>query len=855
MNKSLSRYRVIEKIGAGGMGEVYRARDAHIGRDVAIKVIPASLSNDPERVKRFEQEARAAGALNHPNIVSIYDVGNQEGSLFIVMELLEGQSLRERIVRGPVPPRTAIDYATQIARGLGAAHSKGIVHRDLKPENLFLMKDGRVKLLDFGLAKLSPSQILTYAGDRTVSAPVTETGALLGTVGYMAPEQVRGESVDHRSDLFALGAILYEMLTGRRAFSGASYVETLSAILTDEPPPIADSRGVSPGLDAIVRHCLEKNPEERFQSARDIAFAVADLSGAGRGLAPRSRRGWRPWVALGAAFALAGYVPVYLAAKHSARLAPPSFHRLTYARGYVGAARFSSDGQTIVYSGAWEGRQLELFSTRPEGDDARPLGLGSAELLAISSLGEMALALRPAVNNWTVRSGTLARAPLAGGAARELLKDASYADWAPDGRQLAVVRSVSGHTLEYPIGRPLVRCEGWISHPRFSARGDRIAFIEHPVAGDERGRVVVTDMHGNVRRLTQEWASAMGLAWAASGREVWFTASNTGSSLSLYAVTLAGRLRPVARVPGGMTLYDISRSGRVLVAHNNIREEMRALIPGEATERDFSWLDWGTPADISEDGSSVLFGETGEGAGTDWGIFLRKTDGSPAVRLGDGIPEALSPDGRWALAIPNNRRQLILLPTGAGDIRTLGPQGGVSCFPIAGVANWLPTGDRVVFWGGSPGKEPQIFVQAVAGGGPKPISPPGVLGFRPTPDGRYIAGTDSSQRVILFPVDRGEPRGTAARLTQGEAIIHVTEDGGAVLVNRYARSDGSPELPAKVFRINLKSGRRDLVRTIMPPDPAGICLVSMPMMTPDGRSYVYSYLRLLSNLELVDGLK
>ena len=277
---TLGPYRILAPLGAGGMGEVYRAHDTRLGRDVAIKVILAEWARDPERIRRFEQEARAAGALSHPNVCDIHDIGTHDGAPFVVMELLEGENLRARLDAGPIPARKAIDYAAQAAHGLAAAHEKGIVHRDLKPENLFLTKDGRVKVLDFGLAKLTRPELLAPAGEKSAPNTTTGSGALLGTVGYMSPEQVRGEAADARSDLFALGAIFYELLTGRRAFQRASQVETLHAILNEEPAPLAGGgREIPAALEPVVRHCLEKRPEERFQSARDLAFHLEAAGG------------------------------------------------------------------------------------------------------------------------------------------------------------------------------------------------------------------------------------------------------------------------------------------------------------------------------------------------------------------------------------------------------------------------------------------------------------------------------------------------------------------------------------------------------------------------------------------------
>src|SRR5262249_46959275 len=276
----LGPYEVVSPLGAGGMGEVYRARDTRLGREVAIKVLPPSLSADADRLRRFEQEARAAGVLNHPNITAVYDIGEHCGAPYVVQELLEGETLRQALAGAKLPPRKAIEYALQIAHGLAAAHEKGIVHRDLKPENLFVTKDGRVKILDFGLAKLVHAETGPEATGLPTVTGGTEPGVVLGTLGYMSPEQVKGKAADARSDIFSFGAILYEMLSGRRAFHGDSAAETMSAILREEPPDLSvTNQSISPGLERIVRHCIEKNPEQRFHSAHDVAFALEALPG------------------------------------------------------------------------------------------------------------------------------------------------------------------------------------------------------------------------------------------------------------------------------------------------------------------------------------------------------------------------------------------------------------------------------------------------------------------------------------------------------------------------------------------------------------------------------------------------
>ena len=350
----LGPYEIVGIVGAGGMGEVYRARDGRLGRDVALKILSEAFASDPERLRRFEQEARAVAALNHPNILGVYDIGSQNGSPYLVSELLEGESLREILRGGPVPSRKAGDYAVQIASGLAAAHEKGVVHRDLKPENLFITKDGRAKILDFGLAKLTQSFASGLAGSDgvTLTSSPTLAGVVMGTAGYMSPEQVRGEALDHRTDLFAFGAVLYEMLSGQRAFQRDTAAETMTAILKEDPPELGDStKPVSPALERIVGRCLEKRPEQRFQSAQDLAFALEALSGPdASGVArvtpaPRASRRWL-WASL--ALALAGILVVaWLLSRKG-----PAAQRMQFALpvpGEVTEVALSADGQRLAF--------------------------------------------------------------------------------------------------------------------------------------------------------------------------------------------------------------------------------------------------------------------------------------------------------------------------------------------------------------------------------------------------------------------------------------------------------------------------------------------------------------------------
>ena len=533
----LGPYELSGAIGAGGMGEVYRARDPRLNREVAIKVLPAAFSDDRQRLHRFEQEALAVAALNHPNILAVYDIGRQDdGSPYIVSELLDGESLRERLRSGPLSLRKAVDYALETARGLAAAHDKGIVHRDLKPENIFVTRDGRVKLLDFGLAKLT--QFGQASGDSETHTIQSDAGTVVGTVGYMSPEQVRGRPADARSDLFAFGALLYEMISGKRAFHGETAADTMSSILHSEPPELAETNlNVPPALERIVRHCLEKNPEERFHSAHDVAFDLETLTSISSTTVPAratSKTTSRRTIAAVIAVAILVGMATFLAGKHSTgRVEPAHFHRISYERGSVLSARFAADGQTVIYDAAWEGRPPHLFSTPASSPEPRTLDLDNAHLFAVSRSGEAALGLGGRVSNHLmVQGATLARSPLGGGAPREILHDVLAADWAPNGT-LAVAHYVGGRMrLEYPIGKTLYETSGWVSDLRFSPAGDKIAFLDHPYWPDDRGWVAVVDLAGNKKTLSGEWEAEDGLAWSPNGNEIWFTATLAGTDRS-----------------------------------------------------------------------------------------------------------------------------------------------------------------------------------------------------------------------------------------------------------------------------------------------------------------------------------
>jgi Tol biopolymer transport system component len=843
----LGPYEIVDLLGSGGMGEVYRARDTRLNRAVAIKILPQSFGRNPDALARFEREAQVIAALSHPNIRAIHDFGREGDILYAVAELLQGQTLQERLSEGALPQRKAVEFALAIAHGLSAAHEKGIVHRDLKPANVFLTSDGGVKLLDFGLAKIIAHDPMT-AHDAPTDALATEPGIVMGTVGYMSPEQVRGRPVDHRSDIFSLGAILYEMLSGRRAFRGDSAADTMAAILNQDPPDLSTPpHSVSPALERVVQHCLEKNPEERFQSARDLAFHLGAVSSislpipASRAAAPR-----RALLLPAIAGAVAAAAVWYLAAPRTAE--PTRYHQLTFRRGSILTARFAKDGESIVYGAAWDGEPFRVFSMQAGRRESAAVGLPPADVLSVSASGELALALDRHFSRRFTFEGTLARAPFAGGAPRQVLEQVEEADWGPDGN-LAVVRMVRGETrLEWPEGRILVHTPGWISHPRFSPDGSQIAYLEHPVVGDDRGAVALVRAGETSRRLTSVYDSAQGLAWAPHGREVWFSASEEGGNTpALRAVTLAGKVRTVVRAPGRLRLLDISRDGRVLLTRENSVTSVFVRGPAGREERDLSWLDSSTARDLSADGRQLLLSVEGEGAGaTPSAIYLRPTDGSQAVRLGDGLGTMLSADGKWVVALVfGSPPRLWLIPTGPGEPKLI-PRGQIDEYHWAFL---LRDGHRVVISGNEKGRGVRLFVQEVDGVTARPITPEGE-GFlmTPSPDGKLVPSTGSNGEERLYPVDGGAPQPLPG-FRNGDDILLWSADGRSVLVLRR------PSVPARIDRVDVVTGKAELWREIAPADRTGMITVASVLISDDESTLSYSVRRLLSELYLVDGLK
>jgi Tol biopolymer transport system component len=843
----LGPYEILAPIGVGGMGEVYRARDLRLDRLVALKVLPESFAADADRLRRFEIEAKAAGALNHPNILVVHDIGTDKGFPYLVSELLEGESLRERLKKGKLGPTRAIEMARQIVAGLAAAHGKAIVHLDLKPGNLFVTRDGRVKILDFGLAKVTVSK----AADGATQTLETDPGTIVGTMAYMSPEQVRGQEVDPRSDIFSFGCVLYEMLIGERAFHGPTAADTMSAILHADPlESLPAGAAIPPALARTIRHCLEKDVEERFQSAKDLTFELEAASttsapaiAAGTSPAPLSRKRVPLWAA---AFCLAIAAAAVWWGSGRSRVSAPVFQRLTFRRGILQAARFAPDRRTVIYAAAWGGDRLQVFTTQPGQPESRAIGDRATGLFGISPSGEIAIAVAVRFQGAFNVGGTLAQIPLNGGAPRELLDDVMFADWAPDGKQLAVVIGRSGPSekrLEFPPGHVLMRSSNtaWPGDIRVSPKGDRIAFADHYYYGDD-GSVAIIDLRGARKTISSQYTSLQGLAWSPDGKEVWFTGAKKGGQRCLYAATMSGKERQVLGVPGMATLRDISKDGRVLLSRDESRIEVEFVGPGADRPRDLSWLDWTSVNDISADGSMLALTESGDGVAGGHVVYFRKVDGSPAVRLGeDADGKTFSPDGTWLLTtndLDARKTGVTLLPLRAGVAVRI--ETGML---IRGGVGWFPDGKRIAYTAGM-NNTSRVFVQEI-GGSPRPVTPEGVRLLGVSPDGAQLLVRNSGGHA-LYPAAGGSPVPVSA-LGQADQVCGFAEGGKAVYVT----------LPynGRVERVDLGSGRRELWRELHPSDPAGVRSFGPVRLSRDGKAIAYTVYRTVSELYLADRLK
>jgi serine/threonine protein kinase len=858
----LGPYEVLDLLGSGGMGEVYRARDARLHRDVALKVLPAELSSDPVRLTRFEREARSASSLNHPNIVTIYEVGQSDSTSFIVMELVDGKSLREMLHAGALPLRKLLGIAAQIADGLAKAHAAGIVHRDLKPENVMVTRDGFAKILDFGLAKLTHTD--SHEGQTEqmpAAAGATEPHFVMGTAGYMSPEQAIGQRVDFRSDQFSFGAVLYEMATGKPAFERPTNPERLAAIIREEPEPIAALNPRAPAhLRWIVERCLAKDRKDRYGATEDLARDLATLRDHASDLssearipleAPRRRPRWGA-IGLGVVL-LAALAGTYLLGRRvgSPPPSPPRFQQLTFGSAGISTARFAPDGQTVVYAAQLEGNPSELFTVRLDSPGERSLGLSRTEILSISSSGQMAVLLTSRFSSnfrgphsdlfgrdWGPLWGTLAEAPLAGGAPRELFEDVSSAAWSPDGKSVALARSVGDKVrLEFPVGRVLDQNNQAVyQHLSVAPSGDRVAFVRFR-------NLYVSEPNGRIRDLGER---PLELAWCRATNEIWFN-SVAGGTTEIFAVAPGRPKRRVTTLPGDFVLHDISADGRVLLARVSESSEILGNFPGEPHPRNLSHLDRSVSVALASGGDTLLFNELGQSGRR--GVYLRQTDGSPPKHLADGWGWALSPDGKFVLSSVQPNPQMLLVPTGPGERRSIETPG----VRRGGEMGFFPDGRRIFFMGEAPGQGRRAWVQDLAGGKPRAITPSGVVTPLLSGDGRFLSAVASDGDLYVYPTD-GAAAYKVVGLHPGERHVQWTADGKFLYVRGEDPRAGEPAI-TRVYRLDPRTGRRELWKEIQPVNPSAGGAIGRILFSADGKICVYTHHRYSSELFLVEGLK
>jgi len=829
----LGSYRIVAPIGAGGMGEVYRAHDDRLGRDVAVKILPEAVASDSGRLDRFEREARATAALNHPNIVSVFDIGRTGGLAYVVMELVDGSTLAEELAGRSPTPRKALEWTVGIARGLAAAHARGIVHRDIKPDNLLVTADGRIKILDFGIARFTEAE--RSATESPTVAASTEPGKVLGTAGYMSPEQVRGETVDARSDIFSLGAVLYEMLAGRRAFTGDTAVETMHAVLKTDPPDLDLAGGsIPPVLDRVVRRCLEKRPDDRFHSAHDLALALEAISSsatrpAAALAAGRGRRG--PLAIAVAALVLVGLtaaVATWWASDTSSRPLP-TIRQITVRRGTIDAARFRPAGDSVVYSARFAGTPPAPFETRSNSPEAQQVGPDNAMLLAESD-GTLALGLAPELY-YSRYAATLATLLPGASVARELAPRIVDADFTAEG--LAAIEGTgTGYRLHVPLGTVVEESPNLLRALRASPDGEVIAFVS------EGEGIVVLGLDGT--RTTID-ANPTGLAWSPDGERIWFSGWTGRGESTIWSVRPGDDPQPEWRTGGSVVLEDVASDGRLLIRRDESQGGTLVVTPDHADPVDLSWLDQSEAVALSTSADALLLNDAA-------GFYLRQLDGSPALRLGDGRARDLSSDGQWVVAFVNPT-EFTLVPVGIGTSRSLSHPGIESYF-----AWFHPDGRRLVFNGREDGEPWRFFTMRLDGTGEigriGPDNADHYVGQIPVSnDGRWLLAFGLPDRdPTVYALD-GEDAMPAFGLEPGEVIIRFAEGDREVFVfNR----DG---LPVRIDRVDFRTGERRLWREFQPGDPAGIAGFQTVAMSADGRTIAFNYRRVLSTLYVVSGLR
>ena len=829
-------YAIEHELGRGGMATVYLAKDLRHERRVAIKVLHPELSAILG-ADRFLAEIKLTAALQHPHILPLFDSGSADGLLFYVMPFIDGETLRSRLEREKqLPVDDAIRLVQQVASALDAAHRKGVIHRDIKPENI-LLHDGQALVADFGIALA-----VQHAGGQRM----TQTGLSLGTPQYMSPEQAMGErEITARSDVYALGAVTYEMLVGEAPFSGPSVQAIMARVITEQPRSImAERRSVPPHVDAAVLRALEKIPADRFGTAAEFAAAIdgrgmaTSYSGATAASPSHSRfRRAAPWAAAAVALAAGLSAGRFLARPSAAGVA---YTQQTFNETVITLARLAPDGKTIVFSAAPAGQSPSLWIVRPDYAEPQPLAGAGTHLLGVSSQGELAVLTGAEIIEFKVYSGTLARMPLGGGAPRALVEHVHDADWATDGQDLAIVRTVGGKDrLEYPAGKVLVETAGWISDPRFSRDGRTIAFVEHPWRWDNRGTINMVTLSGTRTVLSaEEYSKINGVARSRDG-DVFFSAnSSLAPQKVILAVTPGGKVRMALNGAGGLTIEDVDAGGRWLVARDTYTLQLMLRTPKDTVARDVGWLDYPFSPVLSDDARQLAFSIAGANSGVNYSVMLRDTDGGKAARLGPGEPLQFSRDSRWILSVvPSRPAKVVIYPSGAGTERTVNTAG----FEVIETTGWGPDEQSVWFCGSSPGRATTCMLSPLAGGVLRPL-PTEVLAY--ATDGRSLLVGGGARRAMAQVTLAGDTL-RKIPLGSGDSWIKQTFDGHSLMLRH--RGSVATDL------LDLDSGTRRLL--FSDAATAGSPPVRSLAVSADRRTYAYQPYRASTELFTVEGAR
>jgi len=876
VGETIGPYEVLSELGSGAMGIVYLAQDVRLGRKIALKFLPSQFTNDKDRLRRFQQEARAASALNHPNILTVYEVEQRDRLHYIATEFVDGVTLRQHMQAGQMSLEEVLTIAVQVASALQAAHAAGIAHRDIKPENIMIRSDGYIKVLDFGLAKLTENELSPASAE-------TNPGVVMGTPRYMSPEQARGLEVDLRTDIFSLGTVIYELVTGKLPFEGETTSDVIAALIKDEPEPMLTSVPDLPAeFERVVSKALVKDRGLRYQTVGEFSSALQGLKDKIKlgalvhtnddslnahtiktrtATVPQAKqktdrvslsKGWTLTIVLGL-IVIVGVIAVLSFGPRSPSLKEriTAESSLTNRIGFVSAARFAPDGKRVVYSAGFDGKPLELFYNNGEAAESRSAGIESASLKSVSRSGKIAVLVKFELNWSDGFNGILQILPAGGGHPETIIEGVDDAAFAPDGNTFAIVRSVYGEQqLEYPAGNVLYKSPGWMSYPRFSPKGDKIAFFEHPL-GDYSGSIAVFDLALRQKMdISTDWQALKGLAWHPKTGEIWFGGSKESKTGSINAVSLSGQLRmKLYAVPSqNSRVEDISDDGRMLIIQGTNQTTMITLQGKSETEAVDSRFAWSTSADISADGKTLLFYQWGyEGRdGSDVsGVYLQRLGNFEPVKLGSGKALALSPDEKWALALQPTKTQpqLILLSTSGGQPRPLSNPG----IREYHYASFFPDGKQILFTGLEAGDEALIrsFVQDVSTGNVRSLTEEGTTALRISPDGKRVITLQPDRTFYITGLDGGEPKEIPG-LEPDDEPIQWSDDGRAVFVK------AAGDFATKLYRVDLATGQRREWRDIDPPNKVGhVGLEVNPggiLITPDGKVCVYTYWILLQQL-------